>query len=82
MQPGYPATALLAFYLIHDRIVGGKAAERVFFHLDTHKSYPGIRRGRKYFIVPAMVLIVAAFAVGKKIEDREGKKILRKFSRL
>ena len=32
---------------MHDRIVGGKAAERVFFHLDTHKSYPGIRRGRK-----------------------------------
>ena len=31
--------------------------------------------GSKYFIVPAMVLIVAAFAVGKKIEDREGKKI-------
>ena len=47
MQPGYPVAALLAFYLIHDRIVGGKAAERIFFHLDTHKSYPGIRRGRK-----------------------------------
>lgn len=47
MQPGYPAAALLAFYLIHDRIVGGKAAERVFFHLDTYKSYPGVRRGRK-----------------------------------
>ena len=31
--------------------------------------------GSKYFIVPAMVLIVAAFAVGKKIEDREDKKI-------
>ena len=31
--------------------------------------------GSKYFIVPAMVLIVAAFAVGKKIEDREGKNI-------
>lgn len=31
--------------------------------------------GSKYFIVPAMVLIVAAFAIGKKIEDREGKKI-------
>lgn len=31
--------------------------------------------GSKYFIVPAMVLIVAAFAVGKKIEDREGKEI-------
>lgn len=75
MQPGYPAAALLAFYLILDRIVGGKAAERIFFHLDTHKSYPGVRRGSKYFIVPAMVLIVAAFAVGKKIEDREGKKI-------
>ena len=76
MQPGYPAAALLAFYLIYDRrIVGGKAAERIFFHLDTHKSYPGIRRGSKYFIVPAMVLIVAAFAVGKKVEDREGKKI-------
>lgn len=75
MQPGYSAAALLAFYLIHDRIVGGKAAERIFFHLDTHKSYPGIRRGSKYFIMPAMVLIVAAFAVGKKIEDREGKKI-------
>lgn len=75
MQPGYPAAALLTFYLIHDRIVGGKAAERIFFHLDTHKSYPGIRRGSKYFIVPAMVLIVAAFAVGKKVEDREGKKI-------
>ena len=75
MQPGYSAAALLAFYLIHDRIVGGKAAERIFFHLYTHKSYPGIRRGSKYFIVPAMVLIVAAFAVGKKIEDREGKKI-------
>lgn len=75
MQPGYPAAALLAFYLIYDRIVGGKAAERIFFHLYTHKSYPGIRRGSKYFIVPAMVLIVAAFAVGKKIEDREGKKI-------
>lgn len=43
MQPGYPAAALLAFYLIHDRIVGGKDAERIFFHLDTHKSYPGIR---------------------------------------
>lgn len=82
MQPGYPAAALLAFYLIYNRIVGGKAAERIFFHLDTHKSYPEIRRGREYFIVPAMVLIVAAFAVGKKIEDREGKKILRKFSRL
>ena len=75
MQPGYPAAALLAFYLIHDCIVGGKAAERIFFHLDTHKSYPGVRRGSKYFIVSAMVLIVAAFAVGKKIEDREGKKI-------
>lgn len=75
MQPGYSASALSAFYLIHDRIVGGKAAERIFFHLYTHKSYPGIRRGSKYFIVPAMVLIVAAFAVGKKIEDREGKKI-------
>ena len=94
MQPGYPVAALLAFYLIHDRIfmpqkrlaqpreqriqridLGGKAAERIFFHLDTHKSYPGIRRGSKYFIVSAMVLIVAAFAVGKKIEDREGKKI-------
>lgn len=75
MQPGYPAAALLAFYSIHDRIVGGKAAERIFFHLYTQKSYPGIRRGREYFIVPAMVLIVAAFAVGKKIEDREGKKI-------
>ena len=75
MQPGYPAAALLAFYLIHDRIVGGKAAERIFFHLDTYKSYPGIRRGRKYFIVPAMGRIVAAFADGKKIEDREGKKI-------
>lgn len=75
MQPGYPVAALLAFYFIHDRIVGGKAAERIFFHLDTHKSYPGIRRGSKYFIVSAMVLIVAAFAVGKKIEDREGKKI-------
>lgn len=47
MQSGYPAAALLAFYLIHDRIVGGKAAERVFFHLDTYKSYPGIRRGRE-----------------------------------
>ena len=45
MQPGYPVAALSAFYLIHDRIVGGKAAERVFFHLDTHKSYPGVRRG-------------------------------------
>lgn len=75
MQPGYSAAALSAFYLIHDRIVGGKAAERIFFHLDTHKSYPGIRRDSKYFIVPAMVLIAAAFAVGKKIEDREGKKI-------
>ena len=75
MQPGYPAAALLAFYLIHDRIGGGKAAERIFFHLDTYKSHSGIRRGSKYFIVPAMVLIVAAFAVGKKIEDREGKKI-------
>lgn len=75
MQPGYSAAALSAFYLIHDRIVGGKAAERIFFHLDTHKSYPGIRRGSKYFIVSAMVLIVAAFAVVKKIEDREGKKI-------
>lgn len=75
MQPGYSAAALSAFYLIHDRIGGGKAAERIFFHLYTHKSYPGIRRGSKYFIVPAMVLIVAAFAVGKKIEDREGKKI-------
>lgn len=47
MQPGYPAAALLAFYLIHDRIVSGKAAERIFFHLDTYKSYPGIRRGRE-----------------------------------
>jgi len=47
VQPGYPAAALSAFYLIHDRIGGGKAAERIFFHLDTHKSYPGIRRGRK-----------------------------------
>lgn len=47
MQPGYPAAALLAFYLIHDRIVGGKAAERIFFHLDTYKSYSGIRRGRE-----------------------------------
>ena len=75
MQPGYPVAALSAFYLIHDRIVGGKAAEQIFFHLDTHNSCPGIRRGSKYFIVPAMVLIVAAFAVGKKIEDREGKKI-------
>ena len=75
MQPGYPAAALSAFYLIHDRIGGGKAAERIFFHLDTHKSYPGIRRSSKYFIVSAMVLIVAAFAVVKKIEDREGKKI-------
>ena len=82
MQPGYPAAALSAFYLIHDRIVGGKVAERIFFHLYTHKSHPGICRGSKYFIVPAMVLIVAAFAVGKKIEDREGKKIWRKFSRL
>ena len=25
MQPGYPAAALLAFYLIHDRIGGGTA---------------------------------------------------------
>ena len=32
---------------MHDRIVSGKAAERIFFHLDTHKSYPGVRRGRK-----------------------------------
>lgn len=47
MQPGYPAAALLAFYLIHDRIVGGKAAERIFFHLDTYKSYSGIRRSRE-----------------------------------
>ena len=64
-----------AFIVCYAVDLGGKAAERIFFHLYTHKSYPGIRRGSKYFIVPAMVLIVAAFAVGKKIEDREGKKI-------
>ena len=40
MQPGYSAAALSAFYLIHDRIGGGKAAERIFFHLEHTKVIP------------------------------------------